>query len=81
MSSKPWRLPPPQAGLGSEFFSRDMWCSSREQITLSQYIKTLESSGAEGPPTDDANRAAVIQAAYRGRQTRRCSRSADSPAA
>lgn len=31
-----------KAGLGSEFFCGDMWCSSRDQITLSHYIKQLE---------------------------------------
>jgi hypothetical protein len=39
-----------KAGLGAEYFCGDMWCSSREQITLSHYIKTLEANpgGAGG---------------------------------
>ena len=44
-----------------------MWCSSRDQITLSHYIKTLEVA----PDLDTAERATVIQAAYRGKQSRR----------
>lgn len=40
-----------KAGLGSEFFCGDMWCSSRDQITLSHYIKQLE---VRAPPTCEA---------------------------
>ena len=58
---------PNQAGLGAEHFCGDMWCSSRDQITLSHYIKTLEVA----PDLDTAERATVIQAAYRGKQSRR----------
>ena len=56
-----------QAGLGVEFFCGEMWCSSRDQITLSHYIKSLDVA----PDLDTAERATVIQAAYRGRQSRR----------
>lgn len=56
-----------KAGLGAEHFCGDMWCSSRDQITLSHYIKTLEVA----PDLDTAERATVIQAAYRGKQSRR----------
>lgn len=58
-----------KAGLGTEFFCGDMWCSSRDQITLSHYIKQLESAESKSAGSE-AERAAVIQAAYRGRQSR-----------
>ena len=56
-----------KAGLGAEHFCGDMWCSSRDQITLSHYIKTLEVA----PDLEAAGRATIIQAAYRGKQSRR----------
>lgn len=56
-----------QAGLGAEYFCGDMWTSSRDQITLSHYIKTLDVA----PELDTAEHASVIQAAYRGKQSRR----------
>ena len=56
-----------KAGLGAEHFCGDMWCSSRDQITLSHYIKTLEVA----PDLEAAERATIIQAAYRGKQSRR----------
>ena len=40
---------------------------TRDQITLSHYIKSLDVA----PDLDTAERATVIQAAYRGRQSRR----------
>jgi len=63
-----------KAGLGSECFSGDMWCSAKDQITLSHYIKTLDAGADKNKlNNEDADRAAVIQAAYRGRQSRRSS--------
>lgn len=59
-----------KAGLGAEYFCGDMWCSSREQITLSHYIKTLEANPG-GMDADTAEKAAAIQAAYRGKQSRK----------
>ena len=66
-----------KAGLGSEFFSADMWCTSPEQICLSNYIKTLESSATASATASPGPRLAAspsavqrIQAVARGKQAR-----------
>ena len=57
-----------KAGLGTDSFVGDMWCDSTSQITLSNYIRTVETgSGALGevshpPPPEDARQEADARA-------------------
>jgi len=65
-----------KAGLGAGCFSGDMWCTAPEQITLSNYIKSMDGRAAAAPAEEETDEQAVrIQALYRGKRGRKRSAS------
>ena len=60
-----------KAGLGADCFAGDMWCTSPDQITLSNYIKTVDGRGVTQPVEQETPEVVRIQATIRGKQGRR----------
>ena len=61
-----------KAGLGAEFFCGDMWCLNRQQIALSNYLKTMDAGPSAAVPMTSTQQEVVrIQAALRGNATRK----------
>lgn len=60
-----------KAGLGADHFCGDMWCTSPDQVTLSNYLRTVEGGSASGRQSpggasnEDANAADKARAASR----------------